>query len=395
MASETDKLLENIRQTEQGISAPGLDINNLMLPDSEVVKNLILMRNPNMDKSDADLMVDGLTDSGRSSSSIIEMNQLSQEADTPYKRKLIDDNVEDTKNNLNRTGIPIPESDYLYEEARLEKRTFSESVSRFIRKVLELLKDISFASIALSQTIAGSIQLVVTPSFPMPSFNIPGMITMLMNVIMTLSSLNSKYQDVKSSYIYFSRINVVCSEENSNVVAGVLNNMNNKLNTDVYSFTKKIDSFVGQSSSAMKETLDPSNEGKRERTITRQLRKLNYLPNNNFRSVDEDDIDSVNDILEDWKVINMFSKTKAVTRKEESKKKLQDLLNSINKLDSVNDDLKSLVSTPTSEEKSDKTVYDVEFPDGNIVKGLSREEIEGYKKIYHVIYSPNVKFLKN
>lgn len=396
MASQMDKLLENIESAEKNLKAPGFDMNKYLLPDSEVVKNLIAIRNPNMKKGDINLMVDGLGGTGEQSESIKNMEKLVDDVDTPFKKKQISDTVEDAKNNLDKTGIPLPKSDFMYEEGKDLKRMMIEKSFEFVRKIQELIQDIAFAAIALSQSIPGSILLIITPVFPVPAFNIPGMITMLMNIILTLNSLKSKCADVKGIFVYFSKIRIVCSEKDANTVAGILNGFNKTLDTTIFSFTSKIDAFVGSASSAMKSSLDPSKEGKKVRTITKQLRKMDYLPNNNFSDVDEDDEDGVNNILEEWEVIDRTNRTKAVRRKKESKDALDNALSSINKLDNVNNELKELTSINEPEgEPTQITVYDVEFPDGKIVKGLTKDQVDGYTKTYNVIYSPNVKFVEN
>lgn len=400
MASELDKLLTNIEDQEKKLAAPGFDMNQYLLPDSEIVKNLIAMRNPNMSKGDINLMVDGLGGSGDESESIAEMDKLSEEGDTPFKKKQINDTVDDSKNNLDKTGIPIPKTDFLYEEAKDLKRMMIEKSFEFVRKIQELIQDIAFAAIALIQAIPGSIQLIITPVFPVPAFNIPGMITMLMNIILTLNSLKSKCADVKGIYVYFSKIKIVCSEKDANTVAGILNGMNKTLDTTICGFTSKIDAFTGSASSAMKSSLDPAEEGKKIRTITKQLRKMDYLPNNNFTDVDEDDVDGVNNILTEWEVIDRTHKTRAVKRKKESKDALDNALSSIEKLDNLNNELKELTTIKEPEGGAttpidELIVYDVEFPDGKIVKGLTKDEVDGYAATYNVIYSPNVKFIDN
>lgn len=396
MASELDKLLSTIEEQEKKLSAPGFDMNQYLLPDSEVVKNLITIRNPNMSKGDINLMVDGLGGGGEQSEIISNLDKLANEGDTPFKKKLINDTVADSKNNLDKIGIPISKSDDLYEESKDLKKTMVEKSSEFVRKIQELIKDIAFATITLSQAIPGAISLIITPILPIPSFNIPGMVTMIMNIILTLNTIKSKCADIKGTFIYFSKLKVVCSEQSANTVAGVLNGMNTILDTTICGFADKIDAFTLSAISAMKSSLDPAEEGKKIKNITTQLRKMDYLPNDNFNDVDEDDVDGVNNILTEWEVINRTHRTSAVRRKKESKDALDNVLSSIEKLDNLNNELKELTTIKEPVSKVDEIiVYDVEFPDGKIVKGLTKDEVDGYAATYNVIYSPNVKFIDN
>lgn len=395
MASEMDKLLENIESSRKELKAPGFDMNQYLLSDSDVVKNLLSIRNPNMTKGDINLMVDGLVDTGEQSSSIKEMESLFNDGDTDFKQKIISDTVEDSKNNLDKTGIPIPETDFIYEEVRDLKSMIVEKSFEFVRKIQELIQDMVFAGITIAQSIPGAIQLITNPPVLLPAFNIPGMVTMLMNIILTLNSLKSKVDDVRGIFVNFSKLRVVCSEENANTVASILNGLNSKLNNEISSFTDEIDIFTGSASSSIKSSLDPSEEGKKVKTITKQLIRMKYLPNDNFILVDEDDKDGVNNILEEWEVIDRTNKTKAVKRKKESKDNLDNLLSSIEKLDNVNDELKELTKVKKpSTGSTEMTVYDIEFPDGKIIKGLTKEEVDGYTKTYNIIYSPSVKFVE-
>lgn len=396
MATNYEKLIENIEKAEKNLVAPGFNMNDYLLSENDIVKNLIAIRNPNMDKGDINLMVDGLQSEGEKSKSLLTMDNLKEQGDTEFKKKQISDTVADAKQNLDKTGIPIPQTDFLYQEAKDLKRMMIEKTFEFVRKIQELIQDIAFAAIALVQAIPGSIQLIITPVFPVPAFNIPGMITMLMNIILTLNTLKSKCADVKGIFVYFSKLNIVCSPEDADSVAGILNKFNDTLDNTICSFTAKIDAFTGSASKAIKSSLDPAEEGKKVRTITKQLRKMNYLPDNNFNKVDEDDEDGVKSILEEWEVIDRTHKTKAVRRKKASQDAINSALSSIESLDSINNELKELTNVKQPDTSSNETiVYDVELPDGNIIKGLTKDEVDGYAATYNVIYSPNVKFVDN
>lgn len=396
MATNYEKLIENIEKSEKSLVAPGFNMNDYLLSENDIVKNLIAIRNPNMDKGDINLMVDGLQSEGEKSKSLLKMDNLKEQGDTEFKKKQISDTVADSKQNLDKTGIPIPQTDFLYQEAKDLKRMMIEKTFEFVRKIQELIKDIAFAAIALVQAIPGSIQLIITPAFPVPAFNIPGMITMLMNIILTLNTLKSKCADVKGIFVNFSKLNMVCSPQDADKVAGILNKFNDTLDNTICSFTDKIDAFIGSASTAIKSSLDPVEEGKRIRTITKQLRKMDYLPNNNFNKVDEDDEDGVRSILEEWEVIDRTHQTKAVRRKKSSQDAINSAISSIESLDNINNELKELTNVKEPDPNSKETiVYDVELPDGTIIKGLTKDEVDGYAATYNVIYSPNVKFVDN
>jgi len=93
--------------------------------------------------------------------------------------------------------MPISEDDHIYEEVREIKRNITEKSTEYVTKVGELVQDTAFASIAIIQSIPGAILLLA-------AMNIPGMITMLMNIILTLKfDKNQKAADVNSIFVHF------------------------------------------------------------------------------------------------------------------------------------------------------------------------------------------------
>jgi hypothetical protein len=379
MNTNLDKLLIQIDDTEKLLGDSTFDINKFLLPDSEVVKNLILLRSPGMSNEDADIMVYGLNNNNNKS--FIELDKLSNEVDTDYKKNEVNGIVSKTKKQL-ETPI-IKENDSYYQEAKNIKLNLKEKSSDFVRKIKELLEEVSIGGITLSQSIPGAIGLL------MPyGFNVPGMITMIMNILLTLKSIKSKSIDVRNIFIHFKDIKIACSTKDANIVAGVLNGLFKTLNDVILSFIQKIEDFIKTILSIFKTQMSSENEGKRIKKTSRKLRKLKYLPNNNMEDVDEDDQDEVETILSDWEVINKNSKTNALRRKQESKQKIDSALADLEKLSNINNELKNLITIEEDPEVStiEENLYDVELPNGQILYALTREQIENLKPIYVIKY---------
>jgi hypothetical protein len=404
--SSYNTLLKNIESAEKDMmSSSGFDIMSQLLPDDEIVKNLIQLENPKMSKEDVDMMVDGFSSSDeevdtgendkksnkknkKKSKSEEEIDNLDKEGDTPFKRKKIKDTVKDEKSK--QTESPLPKDSPYYNRAKEIKNIIIEKITQFLRKVKELIQEVALAAVGLVQVIPGA-ALLLAPF----GFNVPGMISLIINMILTLLQLKSKCADVKSIFPAFKNINLVLTKTGLETTSTVLNTLYKTLDTVVCSFALGVDSFVSSALSFLKSNNSPEKEQKRVRSITRKLRKLKYLPGNNFSKVEEDDIDEVETILEEWEVFNRTSRIRAVRKKKEKQDQLNIAFSELDKLQSINNDLKDLTSIKSNTNTNNNQqniVYDVELPNGQKLFGLSLDAVEGLKSTYNVIYSSNVKY---
>lgn len=394
MGPNLKKLIQNTESASKSLSAPGFNMNDFMLPDSGVVKNILMNRNPNMSESDVDLMVYGLDNDGSKSRHIEDMESLYKEGDTPYKRREIDNKVKESKENFNNLRMPIPEGDHTYEEAKELKRDMADKSTLFVRKTKELIQDSVQAGIVMSQAPSGGSLLVAAPSIS-PAMNIPGLMTMVMNVLLTVNSLKSKYEDVKAIFIHFSKVKDVCSPSDAEKVASILNKMNSSVDSSIKPILSKLDNFKEESISVINDTTNPEKEGNRIENITIQLRRMGYLPNDNFNDVDTYDKLSVENILEEWVVINRTHETRAVRRKQKYLNLIEDAKNSVVKIGNISSEIEELTNIDDFEIDDTYYVYDIELPDGTIIENLTENEIEGYKETYDVIYSNSSVFKKS
>ena len=408
MSSNLDKLLKNIESVKSEMSAPGFDLKNYFLPDSEIAKNILLTRSPNLSKEDADLLIDGFKENSKNSLSELddkkseinkvvadskktlssELDDLKNEGDTPYKKNEISKVIDDSKKSLSN-GL-ISKTDYLYGGVEEIKTILLEKSTEFVRKTKELLEEVAISGISLTQSIPGSI-LLLSPF----SFNVPGMITLMLNVVMTLKTLKSKSNDVKSTFIYFKDIGLVCSPSNTDKVTGILNATYKILNTTVFNFTGKIDAVIKLATDGLKDNMSPEKEAKRIKQRSRKLRKLKYLPKNDFSKVDEDDVDEVKSLLDDYIITDPESKTRAMKRTDKSQKEIDDALSQLDSLTKVNDDLKELTNIKESEFEEEILVYDVELPNGEILSGLTSDEVDGLRSQYEIVFSSDAQFVND
>lgn len=393
MADNYDRLLTNIKKIRQESSNDAksfFDINKYILPHSEIAKNLAAIRNPGLQKEDLNFMFGGL-DKLKSSGeqipkSFSQVDGIEDLMDTDFKKSVTKNNIESFKRELSSSFVPIPFNDRMIDEAINLKEGMVYKFQQYVQKVLNVLKELGLAQASIANAIPGSIQFVIAPLFPLPAFNIPGMITLLTNVAQTLLNLKNKCMELKETLLFFEKLTIVCTRNNANVVAGVINKLYDLVDRTLCAFVEKIDDFILAIINAILSILGGNNKKKRAKQVTKQLRKTKYLPKGDFTHVSIDDRDSVSEILEEWEVIDRSNRNVAVRLKKEIEDGLNKSVEDLEKIKNINKEIKDLVKVGEDDgTQLNNIVYDVKFPDGNIIKGLSEEDIKKYEEDYIVI----------
>jgi hypothetical protein len=399
------KLLSTINNIENKPIPGVFDISSMLLPTNEVVKNILVMED-NLPIEDAELLVNGFVSNKsnrRKSESQRQIENFKNEGDTRFKNVIIDNSVNNNIKEISDTdtGAPLSSKSPYHKKAKEILSLIKEKVTQFFRKVKELIKEIASVVISISTSIPGA-ALMVSPF----AFNVPGMITMIMQMIHLLSMLSSKVADLVGFFKYFKMLHLVLSPKDLNKVSSIINTSYQSVSKAFKPLDKSISSFISIASKRMK---SKSDNKKAARYITSRLRKLKYIewsippkgvpPFNRYitrgiQKVDEDDRDEVEEILEQWEVVFPFNKKIAVKRKKMfdingNELNIDNILNDIDKINDLVDDIKSNLPEVSEE---DDVIYDVRFSDGRTLFGLNKEDIDGLKSIYSVIYSENVKY---
>lgn len=399
-----NKLIKTIDNVEKK-PVPGIfNISDLLLPENEIVKNILIMEN-NLSKEEAELLVEGFVKEGdnrKKSQPQIEIENLKSEADTNFKNKLIEDSVSESIGLLSETdtGAPLSTNTPHYKRARETRSLIREKVNNFFRKVKELLKEIAVLAISIVTSVPGA-SLMVSPF----AFNVPGMITMLMNMVHSLSILSSKTSDLTENFKYFRELPLVLSPTDLNKVSTVILTSYQGVTKAFKPLEKSIENY----NKVFKNNLKKIDNTKIAKKVTSRLRKLKYIewslppfgqpPFNSYtirgiENVNEDDKDEVEDILENWEVIFLTNFKVAVKRKKllsydgkeiDIEKIIEDIDNIEKIIDLININLPDMSN-------EDDFIYDVRFSDGRNLFGITRIEVEGLESTYNVIYSQNVKY---
>jgi hypothetical protein len=408
--SNYNTLLKNIETIEKDMmSSSGFDIMGQLLTDGEIVKNLIQIENPKMPKEDVDMMVDGFSssdkeeDSGgnkksnrkekKKSKNEEEIDDLDKQGDTPFKRKKIRESVKDEKSKQKES--PLPKDSPYYNKAREIKKIIIEKITEFLRKVKELIKEVALAAVGIVQVIPGA-SLLLSPF----GFNVPGMITLIINMILILLQLKSKCASVKSIFPAFKSINLVLTKGGLETTSKVLNASYKALNNTVCAFTSRVDKFISTALGVIMSNNTSEKEEGRAKTITKRLRKLEYIKWEGdpkkyiIQGIDEDDdnVDEILSILEEWEVVRFNNRRNAVRRKREKQNEINTALSELDKLKDINNQLENLTDIDIDgiiniNSFDQGIVYDVVLPNGQKLVGLSSEEVEALKSEYDVIYS--------
>lgn len=404
-----NKLLKTIDKVESK-PVPGIfDISSIMLPTNEVVKNMLVMED-SLSREDAEILVDGFIegDDNIDSEDPLDENirkksinqksieNLKNEGDTPFKQKMIDDSVDDSIKLVTDTdtGAPLSSKSPYHRKAKDLIQLIKEKVTQFFRKVKELIREIAAAVVSIVSSIPGA-ALMVSPF----AFNVPGMITMLMQMIGILTMLASKVSDLTSFFKYFKMLPLVLNPSDLNKVSTLINTSYGSVTKAFEPLDKGIESFLKSAKSTIK---SKSNSKKLARNVTKRLRKLKYIKwvftvyivDKEFKSVHEDDVDEVQDILDNWDVVYLTNRREAVKRKkvkgyDGKEVDIDELVDSLDKIKELTEDIK--FNLPDIGEP-ENFIYDVRFSDGRSLFGITRQEVDGLELIYNVIYSNNVKY---
>jgi len=390
-----------------------IDINKFILDKDIIAKKLINIQNPSLAKEDIDIIIDGfpkvnlfedigeLGDMGQDLTELANGNILNLDlpefipsvdikipealntiegivdnGDTEFKREVIKDRLKkDIKKGI---GYPIDKKNSpIYKEVEELKSKLIKLLEAFFERAKQLFLDIKMAIISVSQSIPASLGLLIT------SFNLPAMILTITNTILVITQLKNACRSLKELVLEMEIVNLVLNREGKEKVSAAIVAINTTIDSTVCLFLDGIDKFISDALGFLKSNSSERRKARLVRIITKKLRKMKYLPNNNFTKVDEDDRDEVEDILLEWIVIRKDDKKAAVRSKNESN--TNDAINNLNNLGNINDEFRKLL-TDSQGVRDDVILYDIQFEDGTKLFGLTIDEIEVYKSNFKLVY---------
>lgn len=401
--SQYNTLLSNIDKLENQVYSSGFDISKFFLNDQDAVKQLIKVKNPLMSDNDIDLMVDSEDDlmskleteenKIAESEEILASKDQSLTEDDKETQRIIRLKSREDRRRSKREAIQVAKKVYkdrllsYYEESKDIKNEIRISSFLLVENSIDLSKKLINAVIQTSSTIPG-----VTMMMAAIPFNVPGAITLAITVVEAFMDIVTKMKEIVQLLPPLKKLEIVTDSKGLSVISSILNPILSILSSiwsPISALSKIISSIISAIGSSMKK-----NRNRIFRKATRKLKKLGHLFKRNKRgdeytvdgtklySYDEDDIDEVKDLLDTFKI----ARNKVVDYNQKIGDKT---------FEQTLDDLQSQLNSveipkkyPTnSDDVYSKYLYDVELPDGTILKNISDEGLESIKEKYKIEFT--------
>jgi hypothetical protein len=223
-------------------------------------------------------------------------------------------------------------------------------------------------------------------------FNVPGAITLVITVVEAFMDIVTKMKEIVQLLPPLKKLEIVTDSKGLSVISSILNPILSILSSiwsPISALSKIVSSIISAIGSSMKK-----NRNRIFRKATRKLKKLGHLFKRNKRgdeytvdgtklySYDEDDIDEVKDLLDTFKIAR--NKVVDYNQKIGDKTFEQTLDDLQSQLNSVEVPKKYPTS---SDDVYSKYLYDVELPDGTILKNINDEGLESIKEKYKIEFT--------
>lgn len=184
-------------------------IDGLMMPDKMVVKKMLSLKSPAMSDLDLNLIVYG--------------KDLKKELGNQYKpffsESILDKlNPELLKPNLKSPFQPIPEDFPIFDEVKKLKTEVKDGVFLLQEKQKALVAEITKLGVLTGSTIPAAVLLVA----PL-NFNVPGAITLTVNLLNQISSVKEKYKEFTPALRVVDKLKFVIPDDKVEQVIGPIN----------------------------------------------------------------------------------------------------------------------------------------------------------------------------
>ena len=178
-------LNSNIATLQDKVYSVNFDISKSFLPDKEVVKNQLLLKNPLMKTKDAQIMVDGFT------SKIGPTGSVPGTPSAGATSSGVKDISKTEAKKLYGGVYPLPKTHHYYDEAKKTKKEVREAAMGLIKEQKALVQDLIVTAIKIGNAVP-AITLLIAPL----SFNVPGAISLLLLIIDAINLLINKIMDI-------------------------------------------------------------------------------------------------------------------------------------------------------------------------------------------------------
>lgn len=374
-----EELQNNIEELQNKGYKSEFDIDKFMLSEDEVVKKILLIKNPSMTKDQANRIID----SEDKSISKIDEEVRKEKISNKLKEEERKEKIESLKKSKIREIKETKEyyKDKLkeyYKEAKAIKTQIKDAIFQIIKEAKDLTKKVIISAIQAVSSIS-AIAVVIAA----PPWNIPLAISHAMAVVDIFMNLISKIKSIIPFLKPLDKLIFTMDDKNITKISGVLN----KVIKTILGFWDVImayDKIIKKLVDSLLKLMS-GNKKKIFRKATKKLIKLGYFnpvnkkydPDDDgltVRARNEEDADEVKDILDTF-IVNDI-------RVIDYKQKIDE-----DSLINLNSNLTSddqIIASDIIEDIS-QYVYDVRLPDGAILYSVSESELEDLKNTYTVI----------
>ena len=387
--SQYATLLDNIDKLQNLGFKSEYDLQPYLLSEDEVVKKILLSKNPNMSPDHVDMIVDseeksldklekdnadGLKadDNNTKNAKMTEEQRAQRKAENKKRRE------EEKK----RRKEEIKRIKEIYKDKLTELRAQAKSILKEIKMAFyNLLREVKAlvkkAITSLVQTTSSIAAIAVIAAAP--PWNIPLAISYTMAIVDLILSLISQIKAILPFTMVFDKLHFVMEPKSLSTICGVIN-ANIEIVLGLWEKLNPLDDLVQALLGKILEMINGSNKSKVFKKAERKLKKLGYFNSNNseygiegsnYRANNENDASEVKDILDVFEV-----RDSSVV---DYKNKIDEA--SLNSLNNVK------IENPEVTRDGPLYTYDVELPNGSVLYNQSDANLEELKRSYTLVIS--------
>jgi len=435
------KKVEELKSTLASSSPLTGLLNQSFLPENEIAKKILLNRNPNLSKSDADLMIDGsrsnpiptgLTGPGAiGAAGSVGLTELPTSTGATGPAGNVASIIQQLKNvpgpatiysaqnksDSAGTNFPLPQTSPYLIEAKNMKGRITVCVTMLSSMQISLLQELIRVAIQIGTSIAG-IAIMVAPM----SFNVPGAISHLLLIVDQLSNICKTILSCMPFLDCLSLLDFVIDNVPSNPVVVGLEVVITFL-LSIYKLCSILKEFIDKLFGSLNKKINCEKEkrkyNRKKRKLIKEIRELlkdegfggtpySLIPSekdeNYFTQLEdklrlllkdgeisEDGADDARDIQDEIKSFDDRIKIICDFTIPETQNGEIDL----DKVDLDNEVFQSIRDikgvTDAIAVGREKYVYDAELPDGTVLKDLTLEEIKELQEKFDIIFKTNDK----
>jgi hypothetical protein len=395
--SQYTKLLSNIDELQNLGFKSEFDLQPYLLSEDEVIKKILLYKNPNMSPEHVDMIVDS------------EKKLLDKlEKDNEEGLKADDNNLEDAKITEEQKAQRKAEAkkrrdeakERVREEIKAIKQLYKDKITELKAQAKALLKEIKMAFYNLVREVKALVKKAITSIIQTsssiaaiaviaatPPWNIPLAISYTMAVIDLILGLISQIKAILPFTVVFEKLNFVMDENSLSVVCGIIN-VNIEIILGLWKKLTPLDELIKLLLSKILALVGGSNKAKIFKKAEKKLNKLGYFNTENdvykidsvdYRANNEEDASEVKDILNVFVVVGKDN--------YDSGKNVIDYVNKIDEESLNNLNKESNVDLPKETNEGPLYTYEVELPNGSVLYNQNDENLEELRRSYTLVIS--------